>query len=171
MAELISSEKTSGRNRLKKMPVRIDLTAMVDLAFLLITFFILTTSLQKPRAMEIAMPVGPPGGDPASRTMTICLGKSNKAIWYLGMPDKPLATPQLVDYSKSGLRAALVNTGKKIFAATGKSLIVILKPSNKTMYGDFVSAVDELNITGVPSYAIAQISPQDVDLLKQHGAL
>src|ERR1700755_1964494 len=108
MAELISSEKTSGRNRLKKMPVRIDLTAMVDLAFLLIPFLILTTPLQKSRAMKIAMPVGPPGGDPASRTMTICLGKNNKAIWYLGMPDKPLATPQLVDYSKSGLRMALV---------------------------------------------------------------
>ncbi|MBS1527969.1 MAG: biopolymer transporter ExbD [Bacteroidetes bacterium] len=170
MAELVSSGKTAGRSRLKKMPVRIDLTAMVDLAFLLITFFILTTSLQKPKAMQVAMPVGPPGGDPESRTMTICLGKSNMALWYLGMPDKPLEAPRIVNYSKTGLREALINTSKKVFAATGKPLIVILKPSGHTIYTDFVAALDELSITGVPSYAIAKISPADIELLKQQRA-
>ncbi|HVW13995.1 MAG TPA: biopolymer transporter ExbD [Mucilaginibacter sp.] len=170
MAELVSSGKTAGRSRLKKMPVRIDLTAMVDLAFLLITFFILTTSLQKPRVMQVAMPVGPPGGDPASRTMTICLGKSNTALWYLGLPDKPFASPQIVNYSNTGLREALVSTSKKVYTATGKPLIVILKPSDHTVYADFVAALDELNITGVPSYAIGKISPADIELLKQQRA-
>lgn len=63
MAELnVSTGKTGRKNRTSKMPVRVDLTAMVDLAFLLITFFMLTTSLTKPREMPVVMPAdGPPG--------------------------------------------------------------------------------------------------------------
>ncbi|MGZ3776372.1 MAG: biopolymer transporter ExbD, partial [Mucilaginibacter sp.] len=55
MAELVTSEKNGKRSSLQKLPPRIDLTAMVDLAFLLITFFMLTMSLTKPRAMKLAM--------------------------------------------------------------------------------------------------------------------
>ncbi|MDB5087764.1 MAG: hypothetical protein JWR09_1758, partial [Mucilaginibacter sp.] len=53
MAELAQSSGKSGGKRVKRMPVRVDLTAMVDLAFLLITFFMLTTSFQKPRKMDV----------------------------------------------------------------------------------------------------------------------
>ena len=44
----------------------------------------------------------------ASRTMTICLGKNNQVLWYLGLPDKPLVQPTIVNYSKNGLRAAII---------------------------------------------------------------
>ena len=171
MAELITSGKNQGRSSLKKLPVRIDLTAMVDLAFLLITFFILTTSLQQHRVMQLAMPVGTNEGPvPTSRTMTICLGKNNQALWYLGLPDKPLARPQIVNFSKTGLRAALLNTANAVQKATGKSMIVILKPSAHSLYDNLVNAIDELNITNVPSYAIADISTKDIGMLKQLGA-
>ncbi|MEO6851250.1 MAG: biopolymer transporter ExbD [Mucilaginibacter sp.] len=171
MAELITSGKTGSKSSLKKLPVHIDLTAMVDLAFLLITFFILTTTLSKPHSMTLAMPVPPvQGGDPASRTMTICLGKNNQALWYMGMAEKPLSNPTLVNYSKAGLRTAIMNTGQRIFKATGKTLIVIIKPSAHSLYASLVSTLDEMNITGVPSYAIADISSKDIDLLKQQKA-
>ena len=62
MAELNPTSKKTGANRVKKMPVRVDLTAMVDLAFLLITFFMLTTSLAKPRIMPLVMPSDGPAG-------------------------------------------------------------------------------------------------------------
>lgn len=171
MAELISSEKKAGRSSLKKIPVRVDLTALVDLAFLLITFFILTTSLSKPKVMPLVMPApGPAGAVAASSTMTVCLGKHDRAVWYLGLADKPLTPPAVVDFGKNGLRRALIATGQRVFKTTGKGIMVLVKPSDHSAYGDMVTALDELNITHVPSYAIAKISAQDIDLLKSNHA-
>src|SRR3569832_1507640 len=100
MAELNQSTgKTGGRSALKRMPVRVDLTAMVDLAFLLITFFMLTTSLTKPKALDVVMPAGGPEGPVGeSSTMSICLGAKNKAVFFLGMAGKPLTEPQTSNY-------------------------------------------------------------------------
>jgi biopolymer transport protein ExbD len=171
MAELSASANKGSRSSLKKMAVRVDLTAMVDLAFLLITFFILTTTLSKPKAMPLAMPVH---GDPVAvgerSTMTICLGKNNQAVWYLGMADKPLSAPATVNYSKGGLRKALIETGAEVFKNTGKHLMVIIKPSDHSLYTNLVTTLDEMDITKVQSYAIADIFPQDIALLKQHNA-
>jgi len=172
MAELVASEKDGKRSSLKKLPPRIDLTAMVDLAFLLITFFILTTSLIKPKIMKVAMSPRdtPPGDYAASRTMTICLGKNNQVLWYLGLPDKPLVPPTVVNYSKSGLRAAIINNERSVLKSTGKTLQVILKPSAHSIYDNLVNTLDEMNITSVESYAIADISPKDIEMLKQKNA-
>lgn len=89
MAELNTSEKGNS-SRTKKMNTRVDLTAMVDLAFLLITFFMLTTSLAKPRMMNIAMPVGEdPSGVKESNTLTLCLGNQDQLFWYTGTNETP----------------------------------------------------------------------------------
>src|SRR5579863_1945027 len=131
MAELTTTTGKSRRkgSRLHQAP-RIDLTAMVDLAFLLITFFILATSLSKPKALSLALPVkGPAQARPESRTMTICLGKNNLVLWYMGMPERPLSVPRLIDFGKNGLRATLLSTNKQVLQRSGKPLIVILKPS------------------------------------------
>lgn len=172
MAELTTSEKSGRKGRRSTPSPRIDLTAMVDLAFLLITFFIMATSLAKPKAMSLAMPIKDSHPEPVSdlRTMTICLGKNSMALWYMGMPEKPLTTPAIVDFNKTGLRAVLINTRKKILQISGKPMMVILKPSAHSVYSDFVAALDELNITGIQSYAVANITPQDIDMLKQQEA-
>jgi len=170
MAELNSTpEKAGGKRALRRMPVRVDLTAMVDLAFLLITFFMLTTVLNKPKAMQLNMPAdGPPGADPETRTMTICLGNHNQAIWYLGLPDKPLIGPRQTGYGKE-MNKAIVETQNQIFKSSGKSMIVIIKPADHSNYGNLVETLDDMKITQVPSYAIAKISPKDIDFLKQHS--
>src|ERR1700761_6394819 len=115
MAELNqSSAKTGSRRVSRAMPVRVDLTAMVDLAFLLITFFMLTTSLAKPREMPLAMPSdGPVGPVSDKRTMTICLGNHNKAVWYMGLPDKPSSAPQVTGYGDD-LRKAVIENSKQV---------------------------------------------------------
>src|SRR6195952_4573161 len=97
-----------GKVRSKKASTRVDLTAMVDLAFLLITFFIFTTTLQKPKAMDLTMPDKDEIKQtnlpvPETRTMTILLGSKNKVEWYMGMPTKPLTAPTVESFGKAGI--------------------------------------------------------------------
>jgi hypothetical protein len=144
---------------------------MVDLAFLLITFFIMATTLAKPKAMDMAMPVkGPKGAVSELSTMSVCLGKDNKVMWYMGMPEKPTIAPRLVNFSKTGLRAILITKSKEVTQTLHKRMFVILKPRDHSIYSSFVAALDEINITSIQSYAVSDITPKDVEMLKQHGA-
>jgi biopolymer transport protein ExbD len=166
MAELnLSPGKSSGRHT-NRLPIRVDLTALVDLAFLLITFFMLTTSLARSRSMPLAMPEKDGGmAVPQSATMTICLGKTH-ALWYLGMTDKPLIAPTVTAYGKD-LNKTILDLSKRVKASTGRNLMVIVKPSAHSVYNSLVNTIDELNITQVNSYAIIDITPKDIDLLKE----
>lgn len=171
MAELNSTPEKSGRKpRAKKPNLRVDLTAMVDLAFLLITFFIITTTLSKPKAMDLTMPVGNSDGVPESRTMTICLGKNNQAMYYLGTAEKPLLAAKITDYSSTGLRKAILATRKYVQQTTGKNMIVVIKPAETSIYENLVNTLDEMNITDVQQFAIADIAPKDISLLKDRQA-
>ncbi len=168
MAELNASPaKNDGKKVRQPKNIRVDLTAMVDLAFLLVTFFMLTTTLSKSKAMPLAMPVADEAPDPVSdkRTVTLCLGSNNKVMWYYGLAGK--ATPAVVDFTKTGLREVLFKTRNNILANTGKDMIVLVKPSDHSIYANLVDAIDELNITNNDRYAIVNISGQDVELLKE----
>lgn len=172
MAELDTSgggKHKGGKVRSKKTSTRIDLTAMVDLAFLLITFFILTTTLNKPKAMDLAMPDKDDQKTqlpvPASRTMTILLGSDNKVEWFMGEAGKSVPTTD--NFGKDGLRKALLENYDKVKQASGKEMIVLIKPSDKATYADLVAALDELNITNIQEHAIVDITAAEVDLLKR----
>ncbi|GAB3918045.1 ExbD/TolR family protein [Mucilaginibacter boryungensis] len=178
MAELDTSGgggKKGGKVRSKKASTRVDLTAMVDLAFLLVTFFMLTTTLNKPKAMDLVMPdkdekVKDQKPVPESRTMTILLGKDNKIEWYLGLPGKPLAPPTTDNFGKEGIRKALMENQKKISEASGgKPMIVLVKPSDHSVYKNMVDIMDELNIAKIDIRAIVDILPAEVELLKRDG--
>jgi biopolymer transport protein ExbD len=142
---------------------------MVDLAFLLITFFILTTTLQKPTAMDLVMPdQGDQIGQvPETRTMTVLLGADNKLEWYIGLPDKPLTPPSVDNFGKSGIRKALIEQSARIRKEQGKEMIVLVKPSDKSNYANIVTMMDELNITNNAIRAIVDITPREIDLLKR----
>jgi biopolymer transport protein ExbD len=164
------------KTRSKKMSTKVDLTAMVDLAFLLITFFMLTTTLAKPQAMDMFMPDKPKDEEKqldvkASRTMTVLLASDNKIVWYMGVAgDNP---PTVDNYGKSGIRAAFLDNNKKVIATTGdpkKGLMVIIKPTDKSNYKNFVDILDEVKIAGVPSYGIVnKIETAEINLLKSQG--
>jgi len=168
MAELALPAGKSGARQLGKLPVRVDLTAMVDLAFLLITFFILTTTLTKNKSLELTQPVPDKIYEPwpASRTLSIDIGKAGQAVCYLGTTEAPIIAPKTVAFGKD-MNRMLLETSKKVMTATGKSLIVIIKPSDHAVYRNLVSTLDELNLTQTSSYAIGPISKQDIDLLKE----
>ena len=175
MAELDTSgggKKGGGKVRSKKASTRVDLTAMVDLAFLLITFFILTTTLQKPKAMDLVMPDKDEKTKEqlpvaASRTMTILLGSNDKLEWFVGEPGKTAPTKD--GYGKNGIRKTLFEKSKEILQSTGKDMMVIVKPSDKSNYNNMVSVMDELNITGNTQRAIVDITPGEIELLKRDG--
>jgi biopolymer transport protein ExbD len=169
MAELSVSSGKAGSRQHGRLPVRVDLTALVDLAFLLITFFMLTTTLSKNKIMPLAMPApGPSAAVPETRTMTICLGKGDHAVWYLGMAEKPLIAPQTIAYGND-MNKAILATVKQVYATSGKSMFVVIKPSDHSIYKNLVSTLDEMNISNVSTYAIAKIAPKDIDILKQKG--
>jgi len=175
MAELDTSGggKKGGKVRTKKMSTRVDLTAMVDLAFLLITFFMLTTTLAKPQAMDIAMPDKEVKDQQEltvadNRTMTILLGSGNRLEWYMGAVDKSLTPPTVEGYGKNGIRKALIEKQKEVVGITGdpkKGLIVIIKPSDKSNYRNLVDILDEMKISNIQQYAIVDISEPEIELL------
>ena len=164
MAELNQSISNSGKNKssLKPLP-KVDLTAMVDLAFLLITFFMLTTSLSKPSAMPVAMPVDE-GALPISenRAMTVCLGARDQILWYLGTCDKP----EFVQISTSSkIRSDFQNQMKEVLKKSGKSLMVLIKPGENANFKNLVDILDELEIVKVPRYAIVDITSGDKKMM------
>ena len=177
MAELDTSGKGGGKGgkvRSKKASTRVDLTAMVDLAFLLITFFIMTTTLAKPKAMDMFMPdkskkdVQLPV--PETRTMTVWLGANDKIEWFVGAPGK--SQPTIDNFGKNGIRKTLIEQNKKIeetHQGPDNYMIVVMKPSDHATYKDFVNMIDEINIAGIKSYAVVDITPAEVVQLKKDG--
>jgi biopolymer transport protein ExbD len=165
-----------GKVRSKKQNSKVDLTAMVDLAFLLITFFMLTTSLSKPQSMDLGMPdknKDKPDEEilvPDDRSMTILVGPDNKLKMYMGQFAKPLEEPKDFVYGKNGIRKAILEKEKSLLATYGdpkkKGLIVIIKPSKKSIYKNIVDILDEMAITKVPTYAIVDITKEENNLFE-----
>ncbi|MBK7230166.1 MAG: biopolymer transporter ExbD [Ignavibacteriales bacterium] len=171
MAELAqqdSGHKKGKKKGRKKMSTKIDLTPMVDLGFLLVTFFMLTTTFSKPQTMEINLPVKEPIEKPedepgvkASKSLTIIMGEDNKLFWYMGVTTDPLEGPIGTDYTSEGIRKVLLEKN-----ATIDGLIVLIKPADKSVYKNVVDILDEMNISNIQRYALVEITPEDMDLIK-----
>jgi biopolymer transport protein ExbD len=125
MAEIIQEEKSGGKKKAKKLLPHIDMTPMVDLMMLLITFFMLTTAFNKAKIMEIVLPekIEDPTKQEAprivaSRTLNIVLGPENKVYWYVGAvkPEEYNSLPPLneTDYSATGIRQELLGRNKTL---------------------------------------------------------
>jgi biopolymer transport protein ExbD len=185
MAELNTGDGGGGKDkkvRSKKQNSKVDLTAMVDLAFLLITFFMLTTTLSKPKAMELGLPDKEKDDEvktdikvDENRTMTILLGKDNKLVRYNGLLETPVpgGAPKDFTYGKDGIRKELLSRKASVLAystAKGKpknGMIVIIKPGKKSNYRNLVDILDEMGIVEVPTYAIVNdFSPAELKLLE-----
>jgi biopolymer transport protein ExbD len=168
MAELDTSQggghKKGKKKRSKKASTRVDLTPMVDLAFLLVTFFMMTTTFSKPQTMEINMPVKSTTGETsdtkASQTMTLILGENDKVFWFKGTPDT--ANFSTTDYSPNGLRRILIDVNKST-----KDLTCIIKPTDKSNYRNMVDALDEMSIIGIKRYAlVSDFAPDETKKIK-----
>ena len=161
--------KKGKKVRAKKMSTRVDLTAMVDLGFLLITFFMLATTFNKPKTMEVNKPAKekeeinePP--IKMSKTATLMLGKGDKIYAYVS-PDEIDVTTELtldsIDYSPNGLRKFIQRRQKEVLQQWGNKddLFVMIKPLPHSTYRNIVDVLDEMTINDVKRYAI--LEPND----------
>jgi|MesohylFT_1024984.scaffolds.fasta_scaffold127376_2 biopolymer transport protein ExbD len=147
----------------KKVSTKVDMTPMVDLAFLLVTFFMLTTTFNKPQTMEVNMPDKTEDNKTMkvaeSRTTTLVLAENDKVYYYTGTENPEV---KLTNFSESGLRKVLRDKVKTV-----KDPIVIIKAKKESRYKNMVDVIDEMAITGVKIYALVDITPADLELLEK----
>ncbi|MBD2713875.1 biopolymer transporter ExbD [Microvirga sp. STR05] len=159
-----------GKKRAKKMSTKIDMTPMVDLAFLLLTFFMLTTTFNKPNVMQLTMPVKEKNPEDqsqikASDAFTIVMGEANKLYYYEGLlADDVKPELKLSDYSADGIRKVLLARQRQ-----NPKTVVLIKPDDKSNYQNMVDILDEMNITDQKKYALVDISKADLELIKSSG--
>lgn len=187
MAEMDTSgggkKKGPGVKKGKKLSTRIDLTPMVDLGFLLITFFMFTTTLAKPKTMEINMPYKDPNMKEEEKNkiknsvaLTILLSKSHRIYYYEGIGEDPTHPPEVkVAYfsGKNNIRDEIISKKKFVDGMkasgqlTGKDeTTVLIKPDTTSTYSDLVNILDEMNINNIKVYAIIDISEVDREFIK-----
>lgn len=157
-------KKKGGKVRAKKSSTRIDMTPMVDLAFLLLTFFVMTTTLNKPQTMEITMPEKPKPGDEMpeineKNVLTLVLGEDDKIYYYMGITDPEV---MVTNFSATGVRKILL--AKK---AELPKLVVLIKAMDEAKYKNMVDIMDEMNISATQRFALVDITDTDVQLVKE----
>jgi len=166
MAEMDTSsggghKKGPGVKKSKKLSTRVDLTPMVDLGFLLITFFIFTTTMSQPTAFKLNLPADTKDQNQQNKlnensALTILLGKDQNVFYYEGQLDpsgKNFKTSNFKDIRDEIIR-------KK--TNTDSTFMVIIKPNDESTYKDVVSILDEMSINVVGRYALVDISlPED----------
>jgi biopolymer transport protein ExbD len=172
MAELAEKEskKKGKKKRRKKMSTRVDMTPMVDLGFLLITFFMLTTTFSKPQTMEINLPVKPKGevteeqenALKASKAFNIVVDGENRLFWYLGLPHEPLEPMTETNYTADGIRKVLLEKNSSI-----QDMVVLIKATDAAVYKNVVDILDEMNISNIKRYALIDITPDDLEELQK----
>lgn len=157
-------KKKGGKVRVKKSSTRIDMTPMVDLAFLLLTFFVMTTTLNKPQAMQINMPDKPKDGDEQpevneKNVLTLVLGENDKIYWYIGITNPKV---EVTNFSATGIRKVLQE--KK---AENPKIIILIKSLDEARYKNMVDIMDEMSISSMQRFALVEITAVDKDLVKE----
>jgi len=167
MAEVENKTITGNRKKMLfvKKNTRVDLTPMVDLGFLLITFFVFTTTMSTPSVMNLNMPFDkvPPGDLICENcVLTIMLAKDNMIQYYEGMPGSDSEIKQ-TSFGNDGIRKIILQKRKLVqkLKGTPDDLVMIIKPSGESTFQNFVDIVDEVAINDVKHYYISEIDGED----------
>lgn len=154
MAEIISRNRKG-----KKAAPRVDLTPMVDLGFLLITFFIVSTSMTKPVAMPINVPTNGNDAKAAnSKTLNIIISGENKVYYYNGIDSLNYGVCSFSnDHS---LRDIIIKKQEAVAKQFGnrKETLILIKPTSTSIYKNVVDALDEMLINDVKRYVVINAS-------------
>ena len=173
MAEMDTSggggkhKKGPGVKKGKKLSTRVDLTPMCDLGFLLITFFIFTTTMSQPTAMRMFLPKDVKNPEEQNKVknsavITLMLGKDDKIYYYEG--DDPT---KMLQTTFKKVRDIVIDKKRR---TDPKDFVVVLKPTPDATYKNTVNILDEMTIDEVKRYAMVDISPVEYDLIKKTEA-
>lgn len=171
----------------RKGAPRVDLTPMVDLGFLLITFFMFTTTMTKPKAMDIQMPFKDKNLTEQDKNkiknsvaLTILLSKNHRIYYYEGIGDDPANPPQVkLTYFKNdgGIRDVIIDKQKKVQEMIAQGALtptdkttVLIKPDSNCTTKDLIGILDEMTINAVPIYAVVDITPVDREFIQKTEA-
>ncbi|HEV3223013.1 MAG TPA: biopolymer transporter ExbD [Puia sp.] len=159
MAEIISSGNKSG-----KLSTRVDLTPMVDLGFLLITFFIFTTAMSKPTGLKIFLPKSVPDKlrqpTPASGALTLLLAANNRIYYYEGNDPRQMRTSEA-----NTIRQVILDKKKR---TNPEKFMVIIKPGKDSNFEALVNVIDEMTIDNVKRYAMVDLDPAEYNQMQQN---
>lgn len=164
MAEIEAKRPAKKKKRFNKRSTRVDLTPMVDLGFLLITFFVFTTTMAALTAMKVEQPYDkvPPGDEICeSCVLTVLLEKNNRIKYYEGAAEN---NPPLRDmgYSPEELREVLMQKKTAVEKLRGTDqFILIIKPTAESSFKNFVDITDEATICRVKRYYIDELKGMD----------
>lgn len=163
MAEMDTSgggghKKGPGVKKAKKSSTRVDLTPMVDLGFLLITFFIFTTTMSQPTAMKLFLPKDTDKPEEQNKAkesgaLTLLLGKNHNVYYYEGQLD-----PSASNLKSSTMKQIRDEIISKKRSTPKEDLVIVIKPSNESTYKDVVDILDEMTINDITRYALVDIS-------------
>ncbi len=190
-----TGKKKRGVKKAKKLTTRIDMTPMVDLGFLLITFFIFTTTMSTPTTMDLNMPKDTQKKEEQtevaqSGALTILLGKDNQVYYYEGQLEPDGSNFKQTTFK--GIRDVIINKRQSVInsyvpspddeaiiqkakekgdpnwqdAAKDKNFTVIIKPDPDATYKNTVDILDEMTINNVKRFAMVKITDQELQLIK-----
>jgi Biopolymer transport protein ExbD/TolR len=180
MAEIASAGNGRQGNRTrrsKKQSTKVDLTPMVDLGFLLITFFIFTTSMAEPKAMQLYLPAGEQPGTEwgKSNVLTIIPIGNDKVFYYHGDLADAI-TKKLYDTTTFSFHNGIgdiIRFKQKALYANPKmkqnKLMLIIKPSPEASYQNVTDALDEVLINGLQHYSLVDLSIEEKATLAKLG--
>ncbi len=173
MAEMDTSsggghKKGPGVKKSKKMSTRVDLTPMVDLGFLLITFFVFTTTMSTPTAMAMNEPKDDPDNQlkvKNSGAMTLLLGKNDQVYYYFGELSPTEASSQFKSSNFKDIRQVILDKRK---ATPIGDLMYIIKSDKEATFKNAIDILDEMAISAVPPghYAEVEMSDTESQLIK-----
>ncbi|MGZ8557449.1 MAG: ExbD/TolR family protein [Chitinophagaceae bacterium] len=171
-ATTIDRRKAGVRRAQKSIP-KIDMTPMVDLGFLLITFFVITAELSKPVTMDLFMPnEGPPTKLGKSDALTCLLGMNKTLYYYHGDWEEALAANQVFQTSysaKQGIRKVIHEKQLQLDINNRKEgrrgLMLLIKPGKDADYSDVIDLLDEALINDVKKYALLKADEEETKWL------
>lgn len=150
-------KKGPGVKKAKKLSTRVDLTPMVDLGFLLITFFIFTTTMSQPTAMKLFLPKDTEKPEEQNKikesgALSLLLGKDNAIFYYEGTLDPTGANLQQSNFKD--IRKVIIDKKK---STNPEDFVVVIKPGPESTYKNAVDLLDEMTINEVKRYAMVDL--------------
>jgi biopolymer transport protein ExbD len=184
-------KKGPGVKKAKKLSTRVDMTPMVDLGFLLITFFIFTATMNEPTTMDLNMPKDTDKEEEVTKAkqsgaLTIMLGKNDQVYYYEGelAPDGS----NFKQTTFKGIRDIIINKKKSVIASyrgnaaceekarskgkdpkaecADEDFVVVIKPNEEATYKNTVDILDEMTINQVKRFAMVKIADTEKGLVK-----